>query len=151
MRRRRHLPFPLPTPPELIKAQPGQRYPLPPPSLPVIHLLRLLRLLLVLLLHLVHRLFRQLLPRHPLDHVLLPRPPVADPNQQARRRVHRDGAAQDDRRQRRGPRLVRYSVRAGAERDLQAAVEVEQARDGDHEAHGKGEVGLRLMRLVEGV
>lgn len=76
--------------------------------------MQLLFLLLVFLLHLVHRLLRELLPRHPLDDVLLPRPSVTNRYQQACSSVHRDGADKDDGRQRSWPCLVRDAIRASA-------------------------------------
>lgn len=103
------------------------------------------------LLHLAHRLLRQLLPEQPLHDVLLARHPVPDDDQQACCDVARDRAAQDHRRQRERPHVVVDPPCAGAERDLEYRVEVEQDDDGDEEAERERVVRRRLVGLVEGV
>ena len=106
---------------ELVEAQPWEGKALPPPAVAVaVDLLlarrpcSLLHLLLLFLLHLMHGLLGHLLPRHPLDHVLLPRLPVAYPDEEARGRIDCDGAAQNDCCQREGARPVIDAVGAGS-------------------------------------
>src|SRR3569833_248342 len=69
--------------------------------------------LAILLLHLVDGLLRQVLLKHALEEVFLARAPVADHDQQPRRAVGRDGAAQDRRGKRRRPHAVVDPPRAG--------------------------------------
>lgn len=122
---------------KLVEALPGEGKALPPAAVAVGLLVArwprgLLHLLLLFLLHRVHGLLGHLLPSHPLDHVLLARLPVPYPDEKARGGIDRDGAAQDDCRQREWALAGVDSPGAGPEGDLQAAVEVEEARDGDH-------------------
>lgn len=94
---------------------------------------------------------RQLLARQQLPHVLLPRLPVANGNDQTRGDVARYADTEDDGGDGKGPVVVVDAPGGGTEGNLQARVAVEQYDNGNEVGKGKGVVRKGLVGLVETV
>lgn len=109
------------------------------------------RFLSAVLLHILDRIFGQLLPEHPLSHLLLPGLPVADTDHDAAGDVAADTEAQDDGRETEGSGLVWYRPGTGTEGNLEDGMEVENSNDRHKQPQWEGEMCFCLVRLVEGV
>lgn len=118
-----------------------------PPALPLL----LLGLLLPTLPDATHCLFRQVLSEYTLDDLLLPRPAIANHDEDTSRDIHHYRAAEDRSGKGHGPDTVVDAPSAEAQCQLEAGVEVEQTDDGDEEAEWEGVVRLSLVWFVEGV
>lgn len=106
---------------------------------------------LLMVLHAPHRLLCQFLPKHALDHFLLPGHTISDGDANSCRSVDSDRTTQDGGRQCARPRFVVGQPRRQAQCELEAAVAIKQDDDGDKHTERERPVRFGLVRLVERV
>lgn len=102
-------------------------------------------------LHGINNFLSQLLSPNTLDNVLLSRTPVAHRYQYTGRNVAGDTTDKYDSSQGDRPNVVIDSPCTSSQRDLQAAVHIEQDGNRDQEINGKRKVRKRFVRFVVSV